>query len=610
MITNVSKGRLIGLSFIICHLSFSAALTACSEWNDHYEESQLATSHIEVYDGDVASFMKSDSNFGLISALFQETGVYESMKPDGKYTFIVCDNAVFSKSEITDKPRFANYCVADLAISPAQLSEGFGIRTRANKNIWVYGTGSSLRLDDFNVVKTVKAANGYIYVIDGVLPIRYSVYEYLQSLGDDYSLFKQFVADEEATMFDAEHSTPIGISDEGQTVYDSLMITVNSLADRYTEDGIQQWNMRDEAYLTTMFIPNNALIEKAMKSALDSIPSWLYREPTAADTLKFRQWIVRACFADRRIAASELSADAPIFASTTGYQRVEDKQADRITYKSVDPAYWLPARQTVDTGHAVSLSNGLAYYCTDLKIPNHVVIYRVKNRLYQVWNAIPEEQLNTYFRWTNWTMPRILENAQGEFKLTDDPRWPTIYYHVLTAEPTADAVRDSLMCSVEYDGLMYNETDNTVRECRLPAGEYYLRMGFKHSLTYSLSMYFNDRLLVKDMVMNAQASNFHLDRSGASDIPRYGALYAGYPEGYDPAEWLGVNESASAYDTDGYTVGLVTLEKNGNFTIRIESADNAYRYPYALGDVTQRTGKNVAQLMMYHWCLRPTINNY
>lgn len=567
----------------------TAALTACSEWDDHYDETTVVTDKMEVTGTDIVGYLKSADNLSKASALFQEAGIYDSISPNGEYTIIVCDNTVFATNSITDKKTFANYCVADISVSPTQLTDGFGIRTRAGKNIWVYGSGSSRKLDDFNIVKTIKAANGYIYVIDGVLPVRPSVYEYLQALGDDYSLFKQYVADEETSA--------------GGTV-------MNALCDRYTEDGILQWNMRDEAYATTMFIPDNTLIEKAMKNALDSIPSWLYRQPTAADTLKFRQWIVRACFADRRIPATLLSADAPIFACTSGYRRVEDKQADRITYKSAEPAYWLPAKQPVNTSGAVSLSNGLAYYCTDLKIPNHVVIYRVKNRLYQVWNAIPEEHLNDYFRWTNWTLPRIAENAQGEFHLTDDPRWPTIYYHVLTAEPTAEAVRDSLECSVEYDGLMYDEATNTVRECQLPAGEYYLRMGFKHSLTYSLSIYFNDEPIVRDMVMNAQASNFHLDRSGASDIPRYGALYAGYPEGYDPTEWLGVNESASAYDTDGYTVGTVTLPKNGNFTIRITSSDNAYRYPYALEDPTQRTTRNVAQLMMYHWCLRPTINNY
>ena len=44
MINKITKRHLIGFSFIICHLSFSIALTSCSEWDDHYEGAQTGTS--------------------------------------------------------------------------------------------------------------------------------------------------------------------------------------------------------------------------------------------------------------------------------------------------------------------------------------------------------------------------------------------------------------------------------------------------------------------------------------------------------------------------------------------------------------------------------------
>ena len=43
MNNKIRKRQLIGLSFIICHLSFSVALTSCTDtWDDHYEGQSTA----------------------------------------------------------------------------------------------------------------------------------------------------------------------------------------------------------------------------------------------------------------------------------------------------------------------------------------------------------------------------------------------------------------------------------------------------------------------------------------------------------------------------------------------------------------------------------------
>jgi len=86
----------------------------------------------------------------------------------------------------------------------------------------------------------------------------------------------------------------------------------------------------------------------------------------------------------------------------------------------------------------------------------------------------------------------------------------------------------------------------------------------------------------------------------------YGSSSIGFPEGYDWRDWFEKDPKSVAYDTDGYQVAIVTIPRSGNFTITIESNDISYLY-----DPTNlRTKNNVTQLMMYHWCLRPTRNNY
>lgn len=602
---------------VVCSLLL---LASCSDWSDHYDDGGVSNADVEIYNGDITSYIKSQESLTEMAQLYSQNGVFESTTPEGNYTFIVTDNTVFEaqKDKITNISALALHTVADASIAPALLTDGYGIQTRSGKSVWVYGNGQQAKIDDFNIVKTVKTTNGYIYVIDGLLPVRQSIYEYFTSLPDDkYSEFKTLVKSYEEKWFDREASRILGVNEQGMTVYDSVFVNRNTLMDRYTEAGVAKWNMRDENYRSTMFIPDNDQVKEAMKAALDSIPKWLNRQPTADDTVKFKAWIVKACFVDHSVSDEQITTRGEEqFACVGGYQMVEDKLNDITSYKEIAPAYWRPAKNTVNTATKVTLSNGTAYFTTNLHIPNHIVIYRIKSRFYELWNNMSIADRNAHFLWTNWQLPQIVTEAQGPFTLSEN--LPTIYYNVLTAEPTQEAHDEGLPCSVVYDGLTYDENDNAVYEVNLPAGEYYLRMGFKHSLTYSVSIYFkgadeDDSQYVeqkKDMVIYATGSNFHFDRGAASEVPHYGEDGIAYPENFDVDYWQTIDPKAIAYDTDGYTVGIVKLKKNGNFKIKVSSSDNAKSYSYKIGDASTRTKNNIQQLMMYHWCLRPTYNNY
>lgn len=618
--------QLIGLSLImIGHIAFSTALTACSDWSDHYGETAVGSTQVDTYNGDIVSYLKQATDLTQYSGMLQDAGIYDSTYTDRPYTFVVCSDQVFGNgSSITNKQQLAQLSVSDMAIEPNKLTDGFGIRTRSGKNIWVYGQQPNVKLDNYNIVKTVKTNNGYVYYIDGIIPVRVSVYEYLHSLDDaQYSTFKRLVANNEELFFDREHSQPLSVNNEGMVVYDSVKIVRNELMDRYTQDGIATWNMRDESYVTTMFIPTNAQIEQAVQTALDSVQQWKAFTDEQGHYLKdftdevrtrykekFENWIVRACFVDRRLNDADVVPTAPDFDCVGDYQMIIDKQADKTYYSqssTVEAARWRPSVQTVDVSKKVTLSNGVAYFCTNLKIPTHIIIYRMKSKFYQLWDVIghDEETTPTHFRTSHWIEPKVPDNAfQTQFVLTAE--MDTMVYKMLSYIPDEEAMKDSLPCSVEYDGLQYFKDKGTVEECNLPAGEYYLRMGFVHSLNYSVSIIFEGDTLVKDMVLYAQGSNYHFDRGAASPTPLSGDLTIAYREGYDPNMYMDLDEKAIAYDTDGYTVAIVNLKHSGNFKIKVESKDQAYLYDPTLA----RNQRNKKQFLMYHWCLRPTKNNY
>ena len=607
---------------------------ACSdEWDDHFDGTELSsTVDVEVYKGSVADYLASQPDLSRMLSAYQSCADVLS-QANGVTAVVTADGNIATDlgSDV------ACNLLSDVAFAPSSLVEGNGIYMLSGKNLWVTTDAAGAMLNEKRVEKVVKADNGYVYYVDALISVEPSVYEYIQSLGDDYSMFKALIAEFEESYFDASASTPAGVDAMGNTYYsDSVIAVRNTLMDRYNINGLPQWDMRSEAYQSTVFIPNNDLVEKAYRSALDSIPVWLNRAVTPEDSLKFRKWMLAACFADRRIAAAEAAPTyVGQYANVGGYVREIDDATDTEKFTEYDAAQWKPSVQTVG-GDAVTLSNGLAYFLTDFRIPNHIVIYRAKARFYQTfaalsaaqqgWNASSHQPIEGgYFNWINWRDPLIVNDAQGPFELSST--LPTMYYHVLTAVPTQEAFDNLSPCAVEYTGLYYNADDRRygLAEVRLPAGEYYLRMGFKHSLRYSLSIYFGDEdediyddahLCVKDMSMIATGSNFHFDRGGAMEgLDFYGSESIGYPEYFDWRWWYDQDpdlyQKASAYDTDGYQVATVTLKKSGNFKIRVESTDMAELYLGNYGtDVTDRSKSNVYQLMMYHWCLRPTTNNY
>lgn len=593
------------IAALLCATLLAAA---CTEWSDHYDEAALdmAEGNFTTYDGSVRQYLSAAGDISTVAKLLADAGVATTLTDDKQYTLLVCDDQTYNAALTqTDPQTWANYCVSDMAVAPENLKAGFGLQTRSGKAVWVYADNGRTTLDDSPIQKTVRCRNGYIYYVGGVLPYRPSAYEYLKSLGSDYSEFQRLVTRYDSRVFDKEHSKPTSVSADGMVLYDSVWVTTNSLMDRYTADGVDYWNMRDESYTTTMFIPTNEQINNAVETALANVPVWLNREATDADRQKFEDWIVKACFANRRLKKSEVDAAAPDFYAVGAYIKKKMPGGDEIYYSAADSAYWRPAVQKAEADDGVKLSNGTAYYLRTLKIPNHVVIYRVKSRFYELWDNMSAAEQKKYFHWTHWIDPMIVQDAQGEYMLND--QLPTMYYHVLTAIPDEEAEADSLHCSVTYDGLTLNETGDGVLPCCLPAGEYYLRMGFKHSLPYSVSIWFDDQLVTKDMVLYAQGSNFHFDRGAASEVPKYGEGGIAYPENFDVDYWQTQDPKAIAYDTDGYTVGIVKITQPGNFTITVDSKDNGYLY----GDRTKvRNKNNINQLMMYHWCLRPTKNNY
>ena len=567
-----NKYSLIFVSFLL----FLA--TSCSEkWDDHYSSQDIVIDSeiVEVYDMSAQNYIQSNSDLSTLSNLFEEQGIYDQLNTkDQLFTIMVYSNESMGKVTYDDPEFFAQTCICDLGLIPSKLTDGFSIQMWNGKYLAVGlqegSGGSEIYIAESRLTKIIQVDNGYVYLMEDAILAPKSLYEVLDNLGDDYSLFKELVSSFEERVFDRDNSIPVGVDATGNTVYDSTFVTKNTLMDRYNSGNSATWNMRSEYYSSTMLIPSNELITSALGSAYEYVQEALNRIPTTEDTTKFNEWIVKSSFYDYVLTPEQLEGEDDLY-SVAGYLDGESASTSGVQ--------WKPSVQKVNTVSPVELSNGVAYYETNLKIPNNVVIHRIKNRFY-VWENCSSEEKDQYFKWTNLENADIYDN--GSFGPLGP--WPAVYYKCLRAYPTEEAEANQLPVSVECTGISLNE-DGTISVAMVPPGEYYLRMGFFEKLAFRLDIYFNDELVAT----NVSPGSCHLDRAGS-----------GYPEGYNYKDWNSTSTKASKYDRDGMDVATVTITGTELQPIKIKMVSN---------DMTQGSGSR-NQMIIYHWCLTPTLDNY
>ena len=687
------------------------ALGSCSDWDDHYDQQTITSSdEVEIFHGDVAAYLSKNADYSTIQSLFDQCHVSALTESGNFCTVLLPDNAALSAAGISTSSYDSMYvksCIADVPVAPSVLTHYYGIYTQNGKFIWVTSeTGQPVVFNDnYAVTKTIKADNGYIYLVNGVIPVRQNIREYIMGLGPDYSIFQDYIKSFETTYFNASASTQSGqVNAQGNTVYsDSVWSVRNSLMDRYDSEGVATWNMIDETYLSTVFIPNNELVTKAYQGALDSVRVWLNREPTfkgnslypeLCDSTKFVKWIVKACFVDRRLEPEEVApSNKGMFECVGGYTLDLNEQTDTKEYEEIDAAYWKPSVQKVDYQNPVELSNGRAFMLTDFRIPAQIVIYRMKSRFNyspyssnNLMEAVMDSVMNNpawleknpapydysaapadkdlayqaFFKESHLSRPRCC--TEGELGVSFQDRGGTYYddmeldpYYTVVWIPDEESMFNELPCGIETRLLMHNPSDASygVKTARVPAGEYYLRLGLGRNLEWSVRMYYavddGPFQFLKEISTATNGTDYAMDRGGAMEgFELFGSGSIGLQEYYDWQYWYNQgNTKATAYDTDGGQVGIVEIGqladgtydgKTHTVSLKYECPDLAKCYwedrltavgtkttedraflSAASGDLTvqlndslyyNRGAANGFQFKIYHWCLRPTVNCY
>jgi uncharacterized surface protein with fasciclin (FAS1) repeats len=544
-----------------------AVLCSCSDnWSTHYTQGEQSINNesVEISTESASAFLKNEAGYSEIYKLLKDNGVIDSMATRNQLftLFVVPNGTAFAEGLSDDMKYLAQSHITDLSLSPANLVDGQRILLWNGKYATVAKTSSesggySIAFNGSNVSKVIKVNNGYIYVLDKHINTPRSMYEIIEHLGDEYSIFREMVMSRNVYAFDKAASKPIGVDKTGNTVYDSVFTTTNPY---FAAKG---FDITSESLNATIFIPSNDVINSAWQTAQNELKEW---GVSRADSI-VRNWVFQAAFFNKKYTKAELQQDADI--------------------TSVFSKQWRLSVQQLDLDNPISMSNGIAYYVKSMRIPTNVLIYRLKD--FSKWyEFLTADQKASYFATTNLTYSKIATEVAAW------SGWPEAGFPTIENRVVYFTVTDTTMHTTKLDFTPLHcvpKGDGTyaVSAYKIPPGEYDLCLGFKQSMKFvEVGVSFNDVYVGAVTYSQLTTTTFHYDRGGQ-----------GYPEGYSTT--LATNSKKNNYDRDGGKVGVVKITGTEAVPVKISLS---FKTGYA------GTTACYGPMIFNHWCLRPTTNCY
>jgi hypothetical protein len=498
-------------------LIFSGVFVSCSDkWDNHYSSSSVNDSAL-VSSLNLLEYLKTIPDYSKFVEALESTGVAEELTRDQDLTVWAVNNEAMealSSMNMTDT-FIMEYHVNHLSFSINKLTNGLRIQTLNEKYISVaVSSVGTITLGSTTLVKGNQfCKNGVVHEISGLMEPVISIYEYIVSLDNDYSMIRDAILATNDTVFDASGSTPTGVDITGNTIYDSTFVIENPLLDTV--------DFRSEYSQVTMFLPSNTVVTECLDN-LKTTYEKVGKTYSSSDSVAALAWIIRAIFFNELI---------------TGYGSTTD-------LTSAFSKVWRTTVQQVNT-EPLTMSNGYVYDVTYLKIPTNVYLTRLKSLVYY-YEYLTDEQKATYYTFYNDVSTTHLKTGD---KVTFTKLNLTWTYYLLYAK--GSDYSDANKLAVEFNPIKLTTNDDgttTASLMEVPPGEYYLYMGFQSSSHPYVNVYFNGDL-IKSEISASTSNPWNYDRTNST---------------------VKVDGSDTKWDGLGGLVGTVTIPGNDLATFKIK----------------------------------------
>ncbi len=460
-------------------------LTSCQKsWDSHYGEEEATVSSLNLLD-----YLKSQPQYSSFVAKLEEYDLAGELERDQNLTvWAVSNEKMAALNALGEDSKFIlSYHINSLTYDNTKLKSGLRVMTFNGKYLTVDKEGEIVHVGDATVIKGNQLCkNGVVHEISQLLAPDLSIYEYLESLGADYSIIRDTILAMNDTIFDLENSIPIGVDPTGNTLYDSVYVITNPV--------FEKANIRSEFANVTMFLPSNQAIADCFED-LGVLYDQFGKEFLETDSLIAYTWIKEAIFYDRLV-----------------------ENVDEGDITSAFGRLWKPGVQQLNSDFK-RMSNGRVYDITKLKIPNNVHIDMIK-QLFHYWEFVPDGEKDALFKLNNIT--------NIEPKDRDKVSFPTIGVELTYRTLMFDGdLADGKLASIEYTPIMLerNPDGSTgYKIVEVPPGEYNLYMGFLAKNHPFVNIYVNDIPVAQNLNVEP-ATPWNYDRA-TNTVP--GTKYNGW----------------------------------------------------------------------------------
>ena len=181
-------------------------------WDEHYAQnaSTVNNTEISIVNESLTDYLAQESSLSNMYQLFNETGMVDQLlAKEQMYTIL----AVESSIAVGDDPIYnAQTYISDASISPSNLEDGQRLLMWSGKylNISVASpetrAATGIRFNNATVTRVIKLTNGYLYLLDQAINAPRSMYEIIENLGEDYSIFREMILSRNVLTFDRDAS--------------------------------------------------------------------------------------------------------------------------------------------------------------------------------------------------------------------------------------------------------------------------------------------------------------------------------------------------------------------------------------------------------------------
>lgn len=459
--------RLWMLTPVIAIVSMIVFTTGCQEqWNDHYKtESKI------VSDLNVLEYLKSKPEYSEFVKVLENTGVADELTRDQDLTVWAVNNESFAnfQDKIIDSDTFTiEYHINNLSISLGKMFDGQRLPSLNGKYIPITINTEDTLITKSSIVKANQfCSNGIVHEINSVMTPTISIYEYLQNLGDDYSIIVDSLFSQNDTIFDLANSVPIGVDETGNTIYDSVFVVDNPI--------FEVVDFRSEFEQITMFLPNNDVLNNCLTNYVNQL-NGMGEEITLEDSVTAFDWIKSALF----------------------YDGIVKDYGSELDIESLDGSVWRTSVQEISANSNL-MSNGLVYDITKMKIPNNIFIKRIKS-LFHYIEYIPQSERDNYIEYLNTITAGVASADNASFPDIGIASWT---YKIIKL---AGSISDDQPAGFETTPIKIETLeDNTTlgSEMLIPPGEYKFYLGFRSKNHANINVYVNGIQIAEDLSVTA-----------------------------------------------------------------------------------------------------------